>query len=97
MQRKLLTPPRHAAVAALALGGLIAGPSMASAGDCVSYTVWIHGNQQGPIVGDKDKHCAHPTYWNETVHTGRSQEINTTLLPPGTPSGGGVFVWVPAP
>lgn len=98
MLRKLLTPSRLAAVTALALGGLIAGPSVVPASaDCISYTLYVHGNQQGPIVGDKDKHCVVPTSWDETVHFGRWHEANSCVLPPGTPMGGGVYVWVPAP
>lgn len=97
MQRKLLTPSRLAAATALALAGLIAGPSVASASDCVGYKLYVYGNNQGPIVGDTNKHCVVPTGWKDAVSVEDDFCPNTWLLPPGTPTGGGFGVWVPGP
>lgn len=94
MQRKLLTPPRLAAAAALALGGLIAGPSAApaKAGDCTEVSVWIYYSQQGRdyVVGPRECTTVH-TPWRNGRYERR--DVGSNEPPTGTPSGAGIELW----
>lgn len=95
MQRKLLTPSRLAAATALALGGLIAGPSVVPAqADCARASVWLYKSQQGKEYVYGPKACVGPenTYENGTAVGSGTQDDS---YDPGTISGGGAIVWLP--
>lgn len=94
MQRKLLTPSRLAAATALALGGLIAGPSVlpAQAGDCTEVSVWVYYSQQGRdyVVGPRECTTVHTPWSNGRYY---SHETGSNTPPAGTPSGAGFEIW----
>ena len=96
MQRKLVTPSRLAVAAALALGGLIAGPSVApvKAGDCVRVTAWYYKNQQGREYLMNNQ-CVVPSPLPIVVTPTVYKETDTPYLPPGTPTGAGIEVTLP--
>ena len=99
MQRTLVTRSRLVAATLLSLGGIVGGSALAAPAQatCASYTLYVYGNHQGPIVGDREEHCTLPTEFEGRVHTGAEKDTNTPLLPAGAPTGGGAHVWVPLP
>ncbi len=95
MHHKLLTPPRLAVAAALTLGGLIAGPSVAPAkADCARASVWLYRSQQGRDHVYGPKQCVGPDHtFNNNMSTGWGTESDDCS--PGTVTGAGLEIWIP--
>lgn len=95
MQRKLLTPSRLAAATALALGGLIAGPSVVPAqADCARASVWLYKSQQGRDHVYGPYQCVGPDHTlPNNFNTGWGTDSDN--YEPGTITGFGFEVWVP--
>lgn len=95
VQRNLVRPSRLAAAAALALGGLIAGPSVVPAkADCARASVWIYKSQQGRDHVYGPYQCVGPDHTlPNNLYYGWGTASDS--FEPGTITGAGFEVWIP--
>ena len=96
------TRSRLAAATVLTLaGGLLAAAAPPAHAGCPLASVWLYENQQGrhyywgsPGGGQ----CIYPdSSWHDKADDTEELHTDTTLLPPGTPTGAGFTVWVAIP
>lgn len=84
------------AAAAVTLGGLV-GPTVPEASaDCLyaeAYSYQSGSSTRNYVVGPKT--CVVSTPW--PVVQSHRVEHQQSGLPPGTPNGGGVAIWLPSP
>lgn len=97
MERKLLTPSRLAAAAALSLAGVVAGvvaPAPVQA-DCLNVWVWHYESGDPSRHPDVPPTCVAPTPYKTSVTVEKAQGVNG--LPAGWISGVGVGASIPLP
>lgn len=100
MRHRFRTRSRLVVAAALSLAGVVpaiwsAPPAQAA---CLRASVWIYENKQGPeYVWGPEECVVGDATWAPVYHDWAGDGANHELLPPGTPTGGGVEVWITLP
>lgn len=100
MQHRSRARSRVAVAGLLSLaGGLLAlGTASPAQAGCLRASVWVYENQQGPeYVWGPEKCLVDDSSWHDTFHKKTNKETDTDQVPPGTPTGAGVEVWLSIP